>query len=178
MEEAAMNTPLFRSLTLLAFTAAITLSHVAPAQAQLTQARSVNMENARRLYSAIISDLGADKRGDAAKRLEEFSTNLDVVEAALYRPARETLQEPDRSVLFPKVEDTTNLLGKSRVAASTLLQRIKTGDSLASGVDTFKDSWTRFDDRFKRLSEEFTAYWTQTKERVRRLQEVCGRDCS
>jgi len=168
----------FRLSALLVFSAAAMLAHVAPARAQLTQARSVNMENARRLYGAIVSDLGSDKRGDAAKRLEEFSTNLDVVEAALYRPARETLQETDRTVLFPKVEDTTNQLGKSRAAANVLLQRIKAGESLSSAVDTFKDNWTRFDDRFKRLSEEFNAYWTQTKDRVRRLQEVCGRDCS
>jgi hypothetical protein len=176
--EDTMNTSLFRQFVRLAFAAVTTLATVAPAQAQLTQARSVNMENARRLYSAIVSDLGADKRGDAAKRLEEFSTNLDVVEAALYRPARETLQETDRNFLLPKVEDTTNQLGKSRVAANVLLQRIKAGESLSSAVDTFKDNWTRFDDRFKRLSEEFNAYWTQTKDRVRRLQEVCGRDCS
>jgi hypothetical protein len=173
-----MNTSLLRSFALFVLTAATTLSHVAPAQAQLTQARSVNMENARRLYGTIVSDLGADKRAEAAKRLEEFLANLDVIEATLYRPARETLQETDRNVLFPKVEDTTNQLGKSRTAAAVLLQRIKQGEALSSSVDTFKDTWTRFDDRFKRLSEEFNAYWTQTKDRVRRLQEVCGRDCS
>ena len=159
-------------------TAGITLSHVVPAQAQLTQARTVNMENARRLYSSIISDLGADKRGDAAKRLDEFLVNLEVVEVTLYRPARETLNETDRSVLFPKVEDTTNQLGKCIISTKNLLEGIKRGESLSYSIDHFKDTWSRFDDRFKRLSEEFNAYWTQTKDRVRRLQEVCGRDCA
>jgi len=172
-----MKTLQFRPLALLVFTAATTLSQAAPAQAQLTQARSV-MENARRQYGAMVSDLSADKRSDATKRLEELLASLETVEVTLFRPARDTLQDTDRNALFPKVEDTTNLLGKSRVAANVLLQQMKAGQSLAPAVDVLKDNWTRFDDRFKRLVEEFSAYWTQTKDRVRRLQEVCGRDCS
>ena len=52
----------------------------------------------------IVDALAADKRDEAAKRHDEFRVNLDTIEATLYRPARETLHETDRSALLPKVE--------------------------------------------------------------------------
>jgi hypothetical protein len=164
--------------------AATLMAHISMAEAQITQARTVNMENARRLVPMILDAVNAGKRDEASKRLNEFRENLDIVEAAIYRPARETLHATDKSLLFPKVEDVTNRLGKVRVFGSSLDQQVKgTGAISNSTVSDFKDKWRDFEDGFKRMSDDFNAQWRQIKDsaekdRVKRLQEVCGRDCA
>ena len=57
-----------RSFALVVVTAAVALSSGSAAEVQITQARSVNMENARRLFTMIVDDINADKRGDAARK--------------------------------------------------------------------------------------------------------------
>lgn len=164
--------------------AATLFTHVSLAEAQITQARTVNMENAKRLVPMIVDAISAGKRDDAIKRLDEFRENMNIVEATIYRPARETLHTTDKSLLLPKVEEVTNRLGKVRGLGGVLEQQAKsTGPISSSAVSDFKDRWRELDDGFKRLADDFNAQWRQVKDsaekdRVKRLQEVCGRDCA
>lgn len=164
--------------------AASLFTHVSMAEAQITQARTVNMENARRLQPMIIDAINAGKRDEASKRLGEFRENMDIVEATIYRPTRETLHATDKNLLMPKVEDVTNRIGKVRTLGSVLDQQVKsTGAISSSTVSDFREKWRDLEDGFKRMSDDFNAQWRQIKDsaekdRVKRLQEVCGRDCA
>jgi hypothetical protein len=176
-EEGTMQQRWFRPLAVIGFAAA--LSHASTTEAQVTEARKVNMENARKLYVIIVDAVGAGKRDEAVKALDEFKANVDAVLGKLYRPVRENLHEKERSVLQPKMEIVQDRSQRLQTSAGVL----KSASSSVSEdpsrlLSGFKDDWQAFDDSFKQLSNDFIAYGKELQDRMKRFQEVCGGDCS
>jgi hypothetical protein len=170
---------------------AMLVSHTSATEAQLSDAR-LHVEHARSLQPIIVDEIAAGKLDEAAKDLAAFKDDMDVVEAAIYNPAKD-LQETDRNVLLPKVTAVKDQLGSSRSAGGTLKIAVDEGKEVSSSlVSDFQDEWKEFDNRFNQLSEDFKAYWTQMNaswkemndrmkemnDRIQKFQAACGRDCS
>jgi hypothetical protein len=168
-------------LAVAAFSAALLLYHPFAAQAQVSEARK-QMENARKLFTMSVDAITAGKFADAKTPLEDLRANVILItEKQLQEKYERTLHEKDRSILLPKMKELYAPAGKVKTQASFMAMSLDNAAN-SSALRELRDGWRDFDDAFKRFSQDFDAYWAremkELQDRVKRFQEVCGRDCS
>ena len=88
----------FYRLTVIGFTAALVLCHVSTSSAQIDEARKANWDNAKKLFQIIYDGTKGNNVREAFKSMEEFKTNMDIVQDKLERSG-ERLHDLDKSWL-------------------------------------------------------------------------------
>ena len=86
----------FYRLTVIGFTAALVLCHVSTSSAQIDEARKANWDNAKKLFQIIYDGTKGNNVREAFKSMEEFKTNMDIVQDKLERSG-ERLHDLDKA---------------------------------------------------------------------------------
>ena len=155
----------FYRLTVIGFTAALVLCHVSTSSAQIDEARKANWDNAKKLFQIIYDGTKGNNVREAFKSMEEFKTNMDIVQDKLERSG-ERLHDLDKSWLSQTARAKA-IEGCKKVAMQKL------GEDPSSALGDFKSAFDDFTTNFNQFWVEYTARLKEIEERAKKFREDC-----
>ena len=154
-----------RPFVVMGYTAIILLFLVAVPEAQLNQARQVNIENARKLLEILGTQIGAGKRLDGLKTLDEFKANIKVVQDAVDKTG---------DGLHSKDKDWLKGTSKNDVKKN-LEQIVTTSDELKASLVTISSNpsgpHSKLTSIFNETRENLNKFWGEYYKKGTLLQE-------
>jgi hypothetical protein len=160
--------------TMIGFAAALVLCQVSISSAQIDEARKANWENAKKLFQIIYDGTKGNNVREAFKSMEEFKTNMDIIQDKLERSG-ERLHDLDKSWLSQTARaKAIEGCKKVRLTAGSLQVAMqKLGEDPSSSLGDFKSAFDDFTANFNQFWTEYTARLKEIEERAKKFREDC-----
>jgi uncharacterized protein YukE len=151
------------------------LVHDAPiAHAQVDESRTVNWENAKKLYPLIINAINSKNQSELDKLSDEMRANLDEIEKKLSRVG-DRLHAKDRAWPWSDEKvNTMNALGRTRASLAAFRLTFKTDPN--TSPNDFVNNFSQFTQAFDNLTNLYITHGRELDAMLKAFTQDC-REC-